>query len=506
MNRKVQSVLLGAVLFAAPTVRAAEPNLQPIVERLGSSASRDRIEAVRDLTRLKPPAAKARPLLEKLLTDSSNEVRGEVVWSIADLLGAQGTDLLEKLYADSDRTVRDSAIRAACKMWDQAKPKALCTRAFGDADYAARVEVLGTLRDSFPKDAGAAELFRKALKDPSPMVQRSGVLGVQSARDAKAVPELARLARSPEEIVSEPAVSEALATIGTPEAVQELIALLPKPKPEGNKPARPNDRIRAAAARALERIKDPKSLPALRAILSDPSPMVRIGAMGAVTEMRDKQSVTLIAGQLADKETRVRQFALRSLRQIGDPSCADAVRKVLHEDKEWEVRSSAVSTLADLLGAKAIPDLAATKDDLTPEVRLEAAGSLAGFGKPAAAALAVFVKDASADVRKVAIQGLGQIGGPENIPAITEAAADTGKPNLQVRVAAAEALGGIKHEDGLPTLTKLAGDAEPSVRQAAAVALGRIGGPKAQKVLEGLLKDQVGAVRNAARKALDNKK
>ncbi len=496
--------LLGvAALFSIGAAKAAEANLQPIIEKLGASDVRERVDAIRRFGRVKPPAAKARPILEKMVGDPAPEVRADLVWAIADVLGASGTDLLEKLYPDPDRSVRDSVIRASCRFWDQQRPRELCKRAFGDPDYNARLEVLNMLRDTFPKDPAASELFLKGLKDPSEMVQRSAVFAVQAARDARAVPELGRLARTGSDLVAEPAAAEALATIGTPEAVQELVGLLPKPKGEPGKPAKPSDRVRAAAARALERTKDPKTLPALRLLLNDPSTTVRIGAMGAITEMRDKQSVPAISAQLKDKETRVRQFALRALRRIGDASCADQVRGVMKDDKEWEVRSSAVSTLADLLGTKAIPDLLGMRDDLAPEVRLEAVGALAGFGKPAAKGVSDFLKDSSADVRKMAIMGLGQIGGPENIPSIAAAAADLGKPNMQVRIAVADALGGIKHPDALPTLAKLAGDPEPSVRQATAVALGRIGGPKALAALEPLLKDQVAGVRNAARKAAD---
>ncbi|MBP7147177.1 MAG: HEAT repeat domain-containing protein [Acidobacteria bacterium] len=496
-------LLLVAPLGAAAI--AAEVNLKPVIAKLSAAETQDRVMGVREMMRLKPAPEVARPHLEKLITDPEPLVRAEVVWAIAELLEDQGVDLLEKMYGDPDRVVRDSAIRASCRMWDKAPARKMCQTAFADPDYSARVEVLNTLRESFPNDPAAADIFRRSLQDPSESVVRAGVFGSHAARDPKAVPELARIARTASDLAAVPAAEEALATIATPEAVRELLSLLPKPKAEAGKPApkRPSDLVRAAAARALARIKDPSSLPELRKCINDSSTAVRLGALEAILEMNDRQSVGAVTNLLTDPEPRIRRYALRVLRRIGDAKSADAVRKVVKEDKDTTVRSSAVPALADLLKQQAIPDLAAVKNDLDASVRLEAAGALAGLGRPAASALAGYLSDSDPSVRAMAIEGMGQIGGPEQVPVLAAAAEDQSKKNRQVRAAVAVALGGIKHPDGIPTLQKLAKDPDPTIRQQAANALGQIGGEKVKPTLEQLAKDEVAAVRGAARKALD---
>lgn len=503
MNRFLAAfaLLLSGLWLTPLPAPAAEPNLAPVIEKLGSPATRDRIIALRDLARAKPSVSQSKPIFEKVLADPAPEVRDELVWAVSEALGAEGAEILEKLYQDGDRTVRNSAIRASCKMWNNVRLHELCKTAFSDPDYNSRNEVLTTLREDFPKDPRAGEIFRKALKDPSELVQRSAVFACQSARDPQCVPDLARLARTGSELVGVPAAEEALATIGNAEAVRELISLLPKPKGEPGRPARPSDEVRAAAARALHRIKDPKALPALRELLADPSVVVRVGAIGAITEMRDKEAVPKLLPLLNDKETRIRLYSLRGLRLIADPSCVNAVRQLMKTDKEIQVRASAVLALTDLLGPKAIPDLAAAKDDMAWEVRSEIAGALGGLGSAAAPTLAKFLDDPASGVREMAIRNLGQIGGPEHIPALDAASKDLAKSNFQVRLAVASALGGLRHQDGLSVLGRLAADPEPAVRQAAAKALGQIGGPKAQKLLEPMLKDAVGSVRNEARRA-----
>ncbi|GAB4375564.1 MAG: hypothetical protein Kow0062_14770 [Acidobacteriota bacterium] len=502
-NRFALALLIAGVTLLAPAV--AQTDLAPIREKLASPDTWDRITAIRDLMRVAPPADAARGLLETAARDAHPDVRIEVVWAIHELLGSKGIDLLEKLYADPDRRVRDATIQVACRMWDKQSARDLCQAAFDDPDFSARVEVVSTLKEHHAKDARAIELFRRALEDPSEMVQRAAVFAVQAARDAGAVDALAKIARDSSDLAAVPAVDEALATIGGPRAVAVLVSLLPRPdKPaagSGQAPQRPSDLVRAAAARALARIKDPSALPALREVVADASIPVKIGAMEALMQMKDSQAVPLISRELSHPEARVRRFALRALRVIGDPSAAKDVRRVLREEKDENVRATAALTLADMLGEQAIPDLLALKDDLSPVVRLEAAGALAGLGRPAGKALAAFLQDSNIGVQVMAIEGLGQIGSAEHVPALAALAANRDPETTQVRFKVAEALGRIGAPSALAPLLDLAGDPEPAVREQAAHALARFDAPEAKAALERLLKDPVATVRNAARQA-----
>jgi HEAT repeat protein len=492
-----------ALLFGTlATTAVAQDPLAPIRERLESPEVWDRIQGVRDLIRSGIEPAKARPLLEKLSGDVDPDVRGEVVWAVFEMLGADGTDLLEKLYSDPDRRVRDSAIRASCRLWDEREPRDLCSAAFDDPDYGARIEVLNTLREHFPRDPKAAEIFRRGLGDVSEMVQRSSVLGAQAARDEKAVPLLAKIARTSSDLSAVPAAEEALATIANDEAVDVLVSLLPEPEPKPDQRiVRPSDLVRAASARALARVKSPKAIPALRQVVDDPSLPVRLGAMEALMQLRDEGSVDAISKQLADDSDRVRKVALRALRNIGDPACADEVRKVLRDDKDENVRATAAITIADLLGEESIDDLAALRGDLSPTVRLEAASALAGIGSAGTDALVKFLDDSNDSVQLMALQGLSQIGDARHVPAIAALADKKGAKHAQLRVQVADALGQIGHASAVPHLVELAEDPEPRVRQQAARALGRIGGSEADQALEALLKDPVSSVRSEARRA-----
>ncbi len=434
-----------AALLTGPAWAASADDLKPAMVKLSSTVADDRILGLRELMSRKASADQARPALEKLLGDPAPTVRTELVWAVHELLGEKGSDLLEKLYADPDHVVRDSAVRAACRMFDKARPRELCKNTFDDPDFAVKIEVMNALKEYFPRDTDSMGLFRKGLTDSSEGVQRAAVFGVQASRDSKAISDVARLARTSSDMVAVPATEEALATIGTPEAVQALIGLLAKP-PQGE--TKPSDNVRAAAARALARIKASSAAGALRPLVNDPTLIVRLGAMEALMEIGDKTSVPAFVAQLTNAEPRVRKIALRALRKFKDPASADGVAKAMRDDKEPTVRASAVSCLADILGDKAIPKLAELKSDLDPSVRLEAAGALAGLGKPAAGALAGFLNDADPSAQSMAIEGIGRFGTKENIPALAELASTAAWKNKLVRTAVAQALGSIGHADG----------------------------------------------------------
>lgn len=504
MLRRFQTLLVPILFVTAlqPSFRAAgADDLKPALAKLSADEPDARISGIRDLLRRKAPADLVRPYLEKLLGDTVPTVRIEVVWAVHELLGEKGSDLLEKLYADPDHTVRDSAVRAACRLWDKSRPKELCKAAFGDPDFAVKVEVLNTLREYFPHDNDAVVLFRSGLKDASEGVQRSAVFGVQAARDGKAVEDLGLLAKKANDIVAVPAVDEALATIGNADAVRVLIGLLPKP-PQGQ--TKPSSNVRAAATRALGRIKAKEAAPALRELLKDPEIIVRLGTIDALIEVDDRFSASAIAEQLKHQEPRIRRTALRGLRRFKDVSTAPAVIAVLNGDKDTTVRAGSVTCLADILGEKAIPELAKLRTDLEPSVRLEAAGALAGIGKPAVSALLPFLKDADPSVQVMAVEGIGQVGGPDHTAVLGELLDMPVTKSKVLRATIVTALGALSSPNAMPWLEKLTTDDDPGIRQRVAAALGQIGGTKAKELLDGLNKDKISAVRLAAQRALDS--
>ena len=112
----------------------------------------------------------------------------------------------------------------------------------------------------------------------------------------------------------------------------------------------------------------------------------------------------------------------------------------------------------------------------SPEVRRNAVPALVHFGPAAVPALASALKDLHAQVRELAVWGLGQIGpaAKDAVPALGQALGDV---SVQVRQTAAWALGmvGPAAKDAVPELTRALKDSGNVVRANAAQALGQIG-------------------------------
>ncbi|MCZ6602674.1 MAG: HEAT repeat domain-containing protein [Planctomycetota bacterium] len=122
------------------------------------------------------------------------------------------------------------------------------------------------------------------------------------------------------------------------------------------------------------------------------------------------------------------------------------------------------------------------------------------------------LKDPDLTVKKAAAFALGQtaLGRPEAAPPGGEMAKEVvrtlitlaRKAEPDLRALAAEALGKIGGEDSLQALRSIVGDKDPETRKQAAYALGRIRSSKGAEALKGLLDDSSPEVRAAAAYAL----
>ncbi|MCU0254393.1 MAG: hypothetical protein MUE47_07625, partial [Acidobacteria bacterium] len=85
MRRGRWFVVLMSLAVPVGPLLAADVDLKPVQKRLASDSKQDRVTGVREMMRLKPSAAAARPLLQELVDDPEPEVRAETVWAIEEL-------------------------------------------------------------------------------------------------------------------------------------------------------------------------------------------------------------------------------------------------------------------------------------------------------------------------------------------------------------------------------------------------------------------------------------
>ena len=158
--------------------------------------------------------------------------------------------------------------------------------------------------------------------------------------------------------------------------------------------------------------------------------------------------------------------------------------EALGNDRAWEVRAKAATTLGDEEYRNAIDALiAALHEDEREEVRIAAAEALVRLaGEEAVDALIkALQEDESALVRGAAIDGLATLGGPTALDAIRGALAD---PDPEIRAKAADTLGNEGYQEAIDDLiATLHQDDVEAVRAAAARAIAKLAGEKAVAAL-----------------------
>jgi HEAT repeat protein len=203
-----------------------------------------------------------------------------------------------------------------------------------------------------------------------------------------------------------------------------------------------------------------------------------IGARSAAAEalglMRSERSVPVLAQiVLRPEDTRLRGSAAVSLGAIGTPAAADALLKVVADEKGTP---AAVRTAAQAAMERIRPAGAplAGLDDKSPLVRLETVRRIGETRDPQhAAKLIERLGDPDAEVRAAALSALAPLAGDASVVATVAKTVDSDSDALR-RVGAARVLGASAAPVARAALVEAVDeDRAPAVRAAAVEALGR---------------------------------
>jgi len=207
---------------------------------------------------------------------------------------------------------------------------------------------------------------------------------IETFRQQKNIPALIRALRY-DDFDVQTSAAQALGTLGT-EGIDELILAL-----------KTRDRdVRLGIIEALSVIRDPRAVPSLIHLLSDPGSEVRWEAAIALGEINDPASTASLVQALRDPDKYVRYGAASALqksgwkpasdeerafhsvglqewqavREIGEPAIP-ALSHVLH-DRDNGVRMQAIEILGSIGNRKAVPVLMRSLADENAEVRWKA--------------------------------------------------------------------------------------------------------------------------------------
>ena len=384
------------------------------------------------------------PDLTRLLQDSEARVRRRAALAVGRVGLAEGVaPLVTLLTTEQDPEVRQMAAFA-----------------------------LGLLRDKSARDP-----LLKALTDPSPLVQGSaaqalGLIGDASDADAvgRMVTQIVQsnaLAQTPsEEDDARRDTPAAAARLG----IYALVALKAyAPLAAAVLDANGQPRVHWwPVAFALQRLGDPRALPALITFTKDPNPYARAFAAKGLAAIKDRSAIPALTPLLSSGDRNVLIETIGALGAIGDPASAAPIVKFVEAA------------------------------DTDPHVRLAAIAALGGMRANAGAVtdtLLDLMTDPLPAIRSAALRAAAALD-PDNF--VTILSGLDPDPQWSVRATLASTLATLRPEIGLPRLHQMLGDGDQRVIPAVLAALVALKAPDAPAILLDHLAADDPAVRAAA--------
>jgi HEAT repeat protein/cyclophilin family peptidyl-prolyl cis-trans isomerase len=399
-------------------------------------------------TRGRAPVVVPPPDLIRLLSDDEARVRRRAALAIGHVGLSEGVAPLVTTLSDADPEVRQMAAFA-----------------------------LGLIGDRSARDA-----LMSALGDPSPLIKGSaaealGLLGDSAAADpisgmAYQVVQSGALAQTPadEEDLKRDTPAAAFRL-----AIYALVRLKAYPQlAAAVLDASGQPRVRWwPVAYALQRIEDPRALPALMTLAKEAHPYTRAFAVKGLGGLKDRQALPVLMPLLSSGTRAVLIQTVRALGRIGDPSAVEPLLKIIND---------------------------ASSD---PQVRLEAVTALGGIRAPATSIvlerLLDLVTDSSPAIRGAALRSMAAWDPAEFVAVLSGLDPD---PHWSVRAQLASILGGMSADLGMARLESMLNDADQRVVPSVLDALVKLKAPTAAASLIDRLKADDSAVRSAAARGI----
>ena len=190
--------------------------------------------------------------------------------------------------------------------------------------------------------------------------------------------------------------------------------------------------VRRMATEVIRSVPDPEQTlwPKLLALLRDEDWWVRERVMDALIELGGTLLTAHMVGMLGDRSDVVRRFAVNVLSRLKDPRALRSLVQTATTDPDWWVKETAISAVAIINDARAVPYLVHILG-ADPPLQSVCIQALMDMGaKGAAAQIAQLTSSADPDVRLLAITALDKFDASEHATLVAKLADD---PVLRVR-------------------------------------------------------------------------
>lgn len=412
------------------------------------------------------------PAVDEALRAALGRLKGRRLVGVICSIGARRDNkalpLLAKLLRDADPDVAQAAARALGRLGTTAAATAL-QNALADATAANQLALSeGLFRCAASLSAQGRRAEVVAIYDrlrclPGPQQVRGGALcAAILARQKDGLPLAAEHLRSPDYVLF------------------------------------------AAAIRAAQQLRDPGATSVLTDALGQVPDDRQIPMILALGKRRDPAALPALMAKAKASATPVRLAAIRSLAELGQAKALPALLESL-DDTERDVAQAGQESLAALPGREVDAAVMAMFADADAQRRLTAL-TLIGRRRmtSARAALLKAAGEPDPQIRSAALQRLGELGGPAELPALLEML--RGKQSQDFGAVEA-AISGVlsrleRPEPYADKLTALLAQASPARKGAVLRILGSIGGASALQTVHAALGDPNAEVQAVAIRTL----
>ncbi|HMI94051.1 MAG TPA: HEAT repeat domain-containing protein [Polyangiales bacterium] len=497
-------VVLALLLVSAPALGSVWPSTALRVEReLSSPDAGLRRRAAEQLPDL--PRAQAAKLLLSALDDTDNEVRliaaaaartlgvsaaGERVipWlndpdrrvriAACDVLRAhpspRAASQLGRVLSDPDAEVRMSAAEALASTGGSSAAAALLGH-LDDNSAPVRRAIVGALGQLGERRA-VVPLIGK-IQDTEPSVRSAVARALGELGDARAMSALVLALRDNDESVRSAAL-EALAELSDPGATLSVAAVLER----DTSPV-----VKIAAVQALARIGSNEALAALVRALGSSEPDIVEAAQRSLAGLGARAAPVLVECVRAGSSAEVSDRCAAVLGSVGGKGTGAVLSQALVQGViSARAGLAALGELGDPAFLPSVLERLAASDPLVRRAAVEAALQLLRTARSEGRAVEPIVRAlekarTSRAERLPLIALLGRTGSPRAVASLSPLA--TGSEDVELKLAALEALGALGPAGQDVILIEALDDDEPSIRRAAALALNQSASPAAAKPL-----------------------
>jgi HEAT repeat protein/beta-lactamase regulating signal transducer with metallopeptidase domain len=408
-----------------------------------------RAESIEALGEIDMPAA-TEALVQLVGLTGDRRLRTEAIEALGERHDEKALKALDALIQDDpDIEIQRAAVEALGRLPDGAGLRDLLDIARGHRSYQVRAEAVETLGELERPGEVMEALADIARRDPHPDVQREAAEALGDLDDVAVLPLLVALATEHERADVQVAAVEALGDLEDPKAAAALADIAER-HPRRDVARAAVESLGSVvevtqAFEALERIvwnhKDVEVQMEAAETLGELEGVQTAGLLGEIVDRHPRAEVQMEAVEaLGDQpehaaairslrglienhpDSELRQHAVDKLGEFEDPEVTTALLELARRHRDVEVRRRAVERLGEREGASATVEAlrALVRDDPDPEIREEALEALAelpdGAGVPALIETARSHADRRVRVR--AIELLGESEDPRALEAL----------------------------------------------------------------------------------------